>query len=149
MPDKVLNDDLKKQILEIFNAQLVHPVEILFFSKLDFCESCEDTKILLEELSSLSEKIFLKTYSYDENPKLAQQYNVDLAPSLVIAGHEPGEVIDYGIRFAGLPSGYEFSSLIQAIILVSKRDSGLKSETRKTLHGLKSPVNLKVFATPT
>jgi alkyl hydroperoxide reductase subunit AhpF len=149
MPETVLNDGLKKQILDIFNAQLLHPVEIIFFSKLDNCESCKDTKILLEELSSLSEKIFLKTYSYDENPKLAHQYKIDLTPSLVIAGREPGKIIDYGIRFSGLPSGYEFSSLIQAIILVSKRDSGLKLETRKTLHELKSPVNLKVFATPT
>jgi glutaredoxin-like protein len=103
----------------------------------------------LEQLTALSEKIFLKSYNYADNSQLAQQYNVDLAPSLIIAGHERDDVIDYGIRFAGLPSGYEFSSLIQAIILVSRRDSGLKPETRKTLQGVKSPVNLKVFATPT
>ena len=149
MPDKLLNGDLEKQIMEIFDAQLVHPVEIIFFSKPDFCETCVDTKVLLEELSNLSKLIFLKAYTIDEDPQTAQQYDVDLAPSIVIAGHEPDEVIDYGIRFAGQPSGYEFSSLIQAILLVSRRDSGLKSETRKTLHNLKSPINLKVFATPT
>jgi alkyl hydroperoxide reductase subunit AhpF len=148
MPDKLFTADFEKQILGLFDAQLVHPVEIIFFN-LDLCESCDDTKILLEQLTALSEKIFLKSYNYADNSHLAQQYNVDLAPSLIIAGHERDDVIDYGIRFAGLPSGYEFSSLIQAIILVSRRDSGLKPETRKTLQGVKSPVNLKVFATPT
>jgi alkyl hydroperoxide reductase subunit AhpF len=149
MPEKLFSVDFEKQIMELFDAQLVHPVEIILFSHPDFNESCEDTKILLEQLTALSEKIFFKPYNYDDDPQLAQQYHVDLAPSVIIAGHEQDDVIDYGIRFAGLPSGYEFSSLIQAILLVSKRDSGLKSETRKTLQGLKSPVNLKIFSTPT
>ena len=85
----------------------------------------------------------------DENPQLAEQYNMELAPGIVITGREETEIIDYGIRFAGIPSGYEFSSLIQAIILVSKRDSGLKPEVRTELKYITTPINLKVFVTPT
>jgi glutaredoxin-like protein len=57
--------------------------------------------------------------------------------------------MDYGVRFAGIPSGHEFSSLIEGLILVSGRDSGLSGEIRKQLRGLKNPVLLQVFVTPT
>jgi glutaredoxin-like protein len=57
--------------------------------------------------------------------------------------------LDYGVRLAGIPSGHEFSSLIQDLILVSGRDSGLSAETRKALDDLDKPVLLQVFVTPT
>ncbi|HSQ16551.1 MAG TPA: glutaredoxin, partial [Anaerolineales bacterium] len=59
------------------------------------------------------------------------------------------QITDYGIRYAGIPSGYEFSSLIQSLVLVSGRDSGLAPETRQALADLKQPVLLQVFVTPT
>ena len=58
------------------------------------------------------------------------------APGLVILGHEAGDLMDYGIQFSGIPSGYEFSSLIHTIILVSRRDSGLRPEVREDLKRL-------------
>jgi glutaredoxin-like protein len=67
----------------------------------------------------------------------------------VIAGVDGGQVLDYGVRFAGVPSGHEFSSLIQDLILVSGRDSGLNPQTREFLGGLEKPVLLQVFVTPT
>jgi len=41
------------------------------------------------------------------------------------------------VRFAGIPSGYEFSSFIQDLLLVSGRDSGLRPETRAFLQELR------------
>jgi len=68
---------------------------------------------------------------------------------LVIAAEGEDGPIDYGIRYAGIPSGHEFSSLIQDLLLVSRRDSGLNEQTRDFLGGLKVPVYLQVFVTPT
>jgi alkyl hydroperoxide reductase subunit AhpF len=149
MPVKLLNDEICKQIKELFDVQLDQPVEIIYFSKLIPCKECDETHQLLEEIISISDKLHLIAYNMDENPQLAQQYKVNLAPGLVIAGRDADKLLDYGIRFAGIPSGYEFSSLIQAITLVSKRDSGLKSEVRSELKSLSTPVNIKVFVTPT
>jgi len=56
---------------------------------------------------------------------------------------------DYGIRFLGIPSGYEFMSLLDAIQVVSAGDSGLKAESREKIAGLPSPLTLQVFVTPT
>jgi alkyl hydroperoxide reductase subunit AhpF len=149
MLNNLLTEDITQQIQEIFDNQLMHPVEIIFFSKPDTCESCGDTHQLLAEIASLSTKLHLSIHDIKENPELAQQYDIELAPGLVIAGREKNKLSDFGIRFSGIPSGYEFSSLIHSILMVSKRDSGLKPETRKELKGLSDPVNLKVFVTPT
>jgi alkyl hydroperoxide reductase subunit AhpF len=149
MEAKLLNDEIYHQVKEIFDIQLSHPVEIIYFSKQDPCKTCDDTYHLLDEITSISEKLHLSTYNLDENPQLAELYHVNLAPGLVILGREAGDLLDYGIRFSGIPSGYEFSSLIHTIILVSRRDSGLKPEVREDLKRLTNPVNLKVFVTPT
>ena len=149
MTVKLLNEEIYQQIKELFDSQLDQPVEILYFSKLDPCKECDETHQLLEEIISISDKLHLIAYNVDDNPQQAQQYKVNLAPGLVITGRDADKLLDYGIRFAGIPSGYEFSSLIQAIILVSKRDSGLKSEVRSELKSLTTPIDLKVFVTPT
>jgi alkyl hydroperoxide reductase subunit AhpF len=149
MSIKILNLELTSQIKDLFDTQLVNPVELIYFYNQDTCDTCQETGQLLDEITSLSGKLHINKFVLDENPAIAQKYNVHLAPGLVIAGGEAGKSIDYGIRFAGVPSGYEFGSLIQAILLVSMRDSGLKPEVRNQLKDLKKPVHLQVFVTPT
>jgi alkyl hydroperoxide reductase subunit AhpF len=149
MPVKLLNDEIKNQLVELFDAQLLHPVEIVFFSKDEPCDSCMDTRQLLEEVTTISDKLKLVTYDLEEDADIAQQFHIDLAPSLVITGRDGDTLLDYRLRYAGIPSGYEFSSLIQGILLTSRRDSGLKDEIRAELQKLTHPVDLKVFVTPT
>jgi glutaredoxin-like protein len=149
MSNQLLRDDIVKQVKEVFDKQLINPVEILFFGSKDECEHCNDTHQLVTEVSAISDKLHLSAYDLQDDAELAQQYNVSMAPGLVITGKEAGQLIDYGIRYAGIPSGYEFSSLIQDLILVSGRDSGLAAETRAALAELKQPVHLQVFVTPT
>ncbi len=149
MSIKILNLDLTTQINGLFEAQLNNPVELIYFHNPDTCDMCEETSQLLDEICTLSSKLHLTKYVMDENLPIAEKYNVHLAPGLVVAGGGDGMPIDYGIRFAGVPAGYEFGSLIQAIILVSKRDSGLKPAIRDQLKEIQQPVHLQVFVTPT
>ena len=146
---KLLREDIVKQVKEVFDQQLNHPVEILFFGSKEDCEHCEDTRQLVEEVTAISDKLSVSAYDIVDHAEIAQQYHVTMAPGLVIAAKEDNRLIDYGIRYAGIPSGYEFSSLIQDLVLVSSRDSGLASETRAALAELKEPVLLQVFVTPT
>lgn len=145
---KLLNEEVAGQVKEAF-AQLREPVEVLFFGQKTGCDYCEDTLQLVQEVVSLSEKLTLSLYDLDLDAALAQQYHVDKAPSLVLAGRENGQVVDYGVRFAGIPAGHEFSSLVHDLVLVSGRDSGLEPMTRSFLKGLSKPVLLQVFVTPT
>lgn len=146
---KLLNDEIAQQVKEVFDTQLKHPVRILFFGKEQDCDHCTETRQLAEEVTALSEHLSLETHSLEQDAALARQYGVSMAPGLVIAGLDGDKVIDYGVRFAGIPSGYEFSSLIQDLILVSGRDSGLAPTTRQALQSLKAPLHLQVFVTPT
>lgn len=146
---KLLSDDIVRQVKELFNKELNNPVEVLFFSKKDDCDYCDDTQRLVEEVTNISDKLTVSKYDLDEDREISKKFHVTKVPGIVITSRDGDELNDYGIRYAGIPSGHEFSSLINDIILVSSRDSGLNEKTRHALQGLKKPVHLQVFVTPT
>ncbi len=149
MSIKILSLDLTTQIEGLFSTELNNPVELIYFHNPETCDMCEETGQLLDEITTLSDKLHLTKYVMDDNQPIAEKYNVHLAPGLVVAGSRDGTPIDYGIRFAGVPAGYEFGSLIQAIVMVSRRDSGLTPAVRGLLKEINQPVHLQVFVTPT
>lgn len=144
----LLNESVMDQVREIF-SELKEPVQVFFFGQGHDCEYCDDTRQLVEEVTNLSDKIYLDIYDLDDDHEIASQYKVDKAPGIVIAGRDGDQILDYGIRFAGIPSGHEFSSLIHDLILVSGRDSGLNQRTRDYLNNLDEPLLMQVFVTPT
>jgi glutaredoxin-like protein len=146
--EKLLDQNVISQIREAF-AELKQPVQILFFGSRDDCEYCEPTQQLLEELTETHEQLSLAVYDLDADRDVAEQFHVDKAPAVVIAAKDGDEIKDYGIQFAGIPSGHEFSTLISDILMVSRRDSGLSAKTREYLQGLTQPLLLQVFVTPT
>lgn len=144
----LLNDAVKEQVQVVF-TDLLNPVEVLYFGQEDGCDYCEDTRLLVEEVAGLSDKLSVSAYDLDTDAEIAEHYKVDKAPGLVLVGKDGEARLDYGVRYAGIPSGHEFSSLIHDLVLVSKRDSGLKAGTRELLGKLEGPVHLQVFVTPT
>lgn len=146
--EKLLNEQVTGQIQQAF-AKLTNPVQILYFGAQDDCDYCAETLQLLTEVSELNERINLSAHDLKADAALAAKFQVDKAPAIVIAGKNGDEVIDLGIQFSGIPSGYEFSTLITDILLASEQDSGLSNETREYLKSLKEPLHLQVFVTPT
>lgn len=145
---QLLNDDITRQIQEVF-TDLKNPVHLMFFGSQSDCPYCDDTRQLVEEVADISDQLSLAIYDVDADADLAARYNVDKTPGLVIAAREGEQITDFGVRLAGIPSGHEFTSLIQDIILVSNRDSGLNPQTRAILKDLDEPILLQVFVTPT
>lgn len=145
---QLLNDDIVQQIREVFDG-LKQPVHMMFFGSKENCQYCDETLQLVEEVAAISDLISVKVYDVVEDADLAQKYNVDNAPGLVIAAKEGEQISDFGVRLMGIPSGHEFTSLIQDIVLVSNRDSGLNPQTREFLKDLDKPILLQVFVTPT
>jgi len=146
--EKVLNDQIVKQINQAF-AEVQEPVQVLFFGSKDNCDYCNETKQLLEEVTALNDKLELSVYDMQEHADVAKQFNVTNAPGIVIAAKDNEEVKNLGIQFSGIPSGHEFSTLINDIVIVSKRESGLDAKTREFLKNLTQPLHLQVFVTPT
>jgi len=136
--------DKDRTVIKTRFEELDHPVKLINFTQEQECMYCTETRQLMEELAGLSDKVSLEVYNFVSDKEKVSQYSIDKIPATVIEAEK-----DYGIRFFGVPSGFEFGTLIEAVILASKGDSGLKPDTRAALAQLAEPVHLQVFVTPT
>lgn len=130
--------EIKKRLEEVQNDVKL----ILFTQSLD-CESCPETETLLRELSALSDKLKFEVLNPQLDRDKSEQYKITRVPTLILEGDR-----DYGIRFMGMPGGYEFASLLEDIISVGKRSSCLSDASRAKVQAVTEPLNLKVFVTP-
>lgn len=139
----LLKEDQQKKLEEKFK-ELDGNVKLVVFTQEMECRYCEETRQLMEDLAGLSDKISVEVYDFVSDTDKVEKYKIDKIPATVIEGEE-----DYGIRFYGIPAGYEFVSLTNTIMAVSKGESGLSEETRSALKKLKDPVHIQVFITLT
>jgi len=127
-------------------AKLVKPVKAVVFTQEMECQFCRETRGLLEELAGLTDKLQVEVKDFLEDQAEAKRLSVDKIPAVVLLGE--GDK-DYGIRFYGIPAGYEFVSLMESLEMISKGDSGLSPASREKLKALRKPLALQVFVTPT
>jgi glutaredoxin-like protein len=134
-------------------AQMTRPVRLLFFTQTVGCDTCLQARQILDELPPLSDKIAIEEVNFILEPDRAARYGVDRAPAVALVaggGNGPDAVEDSHIRFVGTPSGYEFASLVQAVLLVGGRPSSILSEeSRRQIEAVESPMTIQVFTTPT
>lgn len=119
-------------------------VNILYFNSAkknpDFCLS---TKSILYELNSISPKINLKIFDFDKDKNTVHKYNIMMPPATVIQSNT-----DIGLRYYGIPSGYEFSTLINSITIVGRGRIDIPREVREKSILVKKKVEILVFVTP-
>lgn len=139
----LINDKDRKQLRSEFE-KLVRPVKLVLFVDDENCAYCTETKELLEEIASLSPKLSVETLDLKTDHERATRFQIDKAPATVVMDGK-----DYGIRYFGIPAGYEFGSLIDDILDVSKGESGLSEKTKAALAQLTQPLHFQVFVTPT
>lgn len=125
-------------------AAMTGPVTVINFTQETECQFCRETRELLEDLVQLNDNLSLEVYDLVADADKAEKYGVDKIPATVLIGAK-----DYGIRYYGVPAGYEFASLLEDIVMVSTGDSGLTDATRARLKELTDPVHIQVFVTPT
>jgi alkyl hydroperoxide reductase subunit AhpF len=121
------------------------PVKLVVFSQeLVAGELCRQNEQLMKEVAELSDQISVEVLNPQIDRARAEAYGVSDVPLTVVEGAR-----DYGIRFLGIPAGYEFSNLIDAIVATSRGESSLTDETKATLATLPGEVEIKIFSTPT
>jgi len=133
-----------REIIKKELADLSGKVKLINFTQEIECQFCRETKTLLTEISELSDKIGIEIYNFITDSEMTNKYKIDKIPATVIMGED-----DKGIRFYGIPSGYEFVTLLDTIKMVTAGQSGLGDKSREFLAQLKKPVHLQVFITPT
>jgi len=126
-------------------SEMTRPVRLLFFTQTIGCETCAITKQILDELPPLSDRISIEEVNLVLDKERAAAFGVDRAPALAVLSGET----DTRIRFLGAPSGYEFMSLVQAVLLAGGRPSALSEESRARLAAVEKPLTIQVFTTPT
>ena len=139
----VLSEEVRDRVSKEFEG-LTGEVKLVVFTQEFECEHCRQNRTLANEVASLSGKLNAEVHDFVTDKNVAERYGVDKIPAIVVEGTK-----DYGIHFYGVPSGYEFGSLLEAIKAVSAGESGLATETKEALRGLKEPVHAQVFVTLT
>jgi alkyl hydroperoxide reductase subunit AhpF len=139
----------QQKLQNAFNG-MTSPVRLRFFTQTLECETCPQTRQILDELPALSDKITIEEVNFLLDGDTARLYGIDRVPGIALESVDAdGHAHDSRIRFIGAPSGYEFISLVQAVLLVGGRASGLSEENRRRVMSVNEPVHMQVFTTPT
>jgi alkyl hydroperoxide reductase subunit AhpF len=149
----ILPTQVKQQLVDRFQERLSDPVELTLYVRPGGgrlilpsgmgtgCATCEDTRQLVEEVREAApDLISLSVVDAGD-----EQADVEEVPTLTLAG-QGGEA---RIRWQGLPAGYEFATVVEAIERVSAGDHGLSDATLERLGRVTRPLEVMVFTTPT
>jgi len=137
-------------VRELFK-ELVNPVRLVVFSEGSVklpgrrpCLYCEQTVALVREVAGLSDKLSVEVVNFYVDKAKVEEYGIARIPAVAIVGEK-----DYGVRYYGIPAGFEFRAFIEDIVDVSKGTTDLSEETLEQLARLDAPVHIQVFVTPT
>ena len=129
---------------ETFEERLRSDVWVLFFTQEHECMYCRETREFLEELTSMSDKLHLETYDMVADAGVAEEHGIDKIPAIKLVGDQ-----DYGVRFFGMPMGYEFTVIVEDIIDVSWGTSDMDPEVMGNIMPIEGDMHIQVFISPT
>ena len=138
-----IEGDVRTQVEEKLKG-LAGPVKMVLFTDSLTCRACPEMKDLVGELAGISERIRLEEHNRLTEPEVALAYGVDKSPALVLEGPAGARV-----KFYGLPVGYEFGSLLEALDEVAAGKAGVSGDAKARLGDLTRSAHIQVFVTPT
>ncbi len=138
--------DRDREAVRVELRKLRGPVKLVVFSQelSSAADLCRENEQLVREVAELGEQITVEVLNLAIDRERAEAYGVNQVPAIVVEGSR-----DYGIRFYGVPGGYEFSNLLDAMIVASSGEPALSESTVASLGTLPADVDIKVFSTPT
>ncbi len=141
-----LLSDQDRQVVRTHLAGLAHEVTLLLFTQtIGGPETGLVAKQILDELAGLNDRLLIEEVNFVLDKERAAAYGVDKIPAIVVL--RDGE--DTRMRFYGAPAGYEFMSLVEAVILAGGDDSGLSADSKALIANVSDPLDIEVFVTPT
>ena len=140
-----LLSDQDRQVVRSHLSSLTHDVTLLLFTQtIGGPETALIARQILDELSGLNERLTVQEVNFVLEQERAGRFGVDKIPAIAVL--RDGE--DTRMRFFGAPAGYEFMSLVEAVILAGSDDSGLTPESKELIASIDTPTTLEVFVTP-
>jgi glutaredoxin-like protein len=139
----LLNENIQKQISELLAPMKEKVVINLFTTNDENCETCKDTLDYMNELTSLSQNLELKTYTSDEINEI-NKYSIEMYPAISLTNEN---MEDKGVKFYGMPAGHEINSLLTSIMELSGAGEELSEDIMSFLNTVDKPIDIKVFVT--
>ncbi|MBN1532873.1 MAG: thioredoxin family protein [Spirochaetes bacterium] len=137
-----LFDDTVRNQLKTILARMGDPVTMVFFSQEIECFTCRDTRSFIEEIASLNEKLKVQTYNLVTDKEKAAQHDIDKVPAILLLDGKGG---DTGIRFYGIPGGYEINSFLNALLETSGKREPLPKAVAERIAAIDRDVHIQVF----
>ncbi|RAO76276.1 alkyl hydroperoxide reductase subunit F [Dyella jiangningensis] len=123
----MLDADLKTQ-LQAYLEKVVHPIELV--ASLDNGEKSQELKGLLEDIASLSSQVSAR---FDGNDARKPSFAINRVGT------------DVSVRFAGIPMGHEFTSLVLALLQVGGHPSKATQEVIEQVRHLEGEFRFETF----
>jgi glutaredoxin-like protein len=148
----LISPEDRQTLQTLFTQELQDDVNITYFTQRETvltipgqeCAYCQETRELLEEVTGISDKLYLTVKDFVRDEQEAQNLGITHIPAFILQGHTKGSV-----RYFGIPAGYEFSTLIEDLIDVSRGTTNLSDKTREALATVDQDIHIQVFVTPT
>ena len=132
-------DDLAARL-----AALSAPVRLVFFTQTFGCDTCLPARQAVDQIASLSDQITVEEHNFVLDTDEVTTHRIERVPAVAVVGDR-----DLGLRFYGVPGGYEMASIVDAVLLAATGDVGLSPESLAAIAVVDRPIDLKVFVTPT
>ena len=140
----LFDEKITKQLTE-FIGDLPQKLTIEYFKQKD-CASCEDTQKFVSEIAAMHPNISVNINDLDESAEAFQKFNIERTPAIAMVSEDGA---DHGIRFFGIPAGYEINSFVASIREVGGMDEPLPDDIIKRIKAIDKDVHIQVFVTPT
>lgn len=137
----LFSEEIRSQLTQIL-SQLDQPLKIVYFTQQMECGSCSDVHGFYREVVDLSPKLSLDVHDFVADQDAVRRLAIDKVPAAALL-QASGE--DTGIRFYGLPGGYEINSFLAALIQASGRLAPLPGNLAERVAAIDRDVRLQVF----
>jgi len=106
-----LISDVDQQRLRETFAEMNHSVRLLFFTQTLGCDTCPQTRQILDELPPLSDKITIEEVNFVLEADKAAQYGIDRVPAVAVVGQVEVLLISALRRLWLYESAYGFTTV--------------------------------------
>lgn len=139
----MFDEKMQKQLIDVL-SKLKDDVYIIYFTQEFECGSCKETRDFLQEISGFSDKLKLEVFDFQKDKDKADQYDIDKIPAIALLDNSKN---DTGIKFYGIPAGYEINSFIGSLVEVSgvKEPLPSASDISSRISAINKDVHIQVF----
>jgi glutaredoxin-like protein len=139
----LLGREDRAEIERIFRSGLAGEVKAYLFTSVKDREFCDETRLLLEEVASLTDRVTLQVIDKDEEGGMAKAMAVDACPTTVIVASNGAR-----LHYVGMPAGRQLRSLADDFVDASRGRSEMEEEARSAINRVTEPTVIRVFVTP-